>query len=272
MAGPGDARREENFVLSKMRLSADGRRLAVSYTYAENFVRVWNVAEGIDITPYCLKGLVDTNRERGCQVSNTASVALSIDGGLLAVSDAGVTQLFDLSKDREAPPLTVLTKVSVASLAFSPDRRYFGVGSYNGLLYVLDSQFGWAQAARLAHDGAIRAVTFTGDGSYVATVSDNPGDPNHSLGSGFCNPTSSWPRPTRVSTHCTSLAASSAARSEDWTGDLSLRSAGSRRQQESGREKRPDDKRPSKRLHRVAARQARLAAACEPQRLGRLDS
>jgi WD40 repeat protein len=182
MAGPADAS-EEKFVLSKMLLSADGRRLAVSYTHADNFVRVWNLTEGIDITPYCLQGLVTTNRERGCQVSNTESVALSFDGGLLAVSDAGVTQLFDLSKDREAPPLTVLTKVSVASLAFSPDRRYFGVGSYEGLLYVLDSQFGWAQAARLAHDGAIRAVTFTGDGSHVATVSDvlNPGDPNHSL-------------------------------------------------------------------------------------------
>ena len=67
---------------------ADGQRLAVLYSYAEQFVRVWNVDSGNDLSPAALKDTGDVGL-----------MALSPGGRFLVLTDLDHrNQLLDLSK------------------------------------------------------------------------------------------------------------------------------------------------------------------------------
>lgn len=147
-----------------MSLSTDGQRLAVLYSYAEQFVRVWDVGSGSDVSPESL-----------AKAGDVSQMALSQGGRFLVLADSdGETQLLGLSQGRKAKLIPLLDATSISSLAFSSDERYLGLGSYEGILYVFDTFRPEDEIARLQHTGAITAIAFSDDNRYLATASSDP--------------------------------------------------------------------------------------------------
>jgi WD40 repeat protein len=167
-----------------MALSADGRRLAVTYKDKKNPVHVFD--DGVENT--ALRRSLDG-------LSDVYKVALSADGRYLAVSDGydptptfltailGQVDRVRLLDTSEGSWETMLDDEHVASIAFSPDGAYIGLGSDEGVLHVFetakskdeggakgDAQVLKEEVARLQHIGSVTAVAFSDDGRYVATA------------------------------------------------------------------------------------------------------
>ena len=146
-----------------MSLSADGRRLAVLYSYDEQFVRVWDVGSGIDVSPESLDTTGSVNL-----------MALSPGDSFLVLADSdNEAQLLDLSQGRKAKLIPLLDTTSIMSLAFSSDERYLALGSNEGILYVFDTFRPEDEIARLQHTGAITAIAFSDNNRYLATASSD---------------------------------------------------------------------------------------------------
>lgn len=148
-----------------MSLSADGRRLAVRYSYGEEFVRVWDVSGARDVSPDSLKHST---------YFRTVQIGLSLDGRFLVTTDIdGETQLLDLSGGRKARWQPLTDDAEVTFHVFSRDGRHLGIGSKEGVLYVFEikGSGGAEEIARLQHTGNVTAAAFSGDGKYVVTAS-----------------------------------------------------------------------------------------------------
>lgn len=176
---PGNVRWKDGLTLS-----ADGRRLVVLYMDAKNPARVYD--DGVENAAL---------RERLGGLRDVGHVALSANGRYLAVSDqfdftvdfrpTGRARLLDIS---EGSWETLLDGELVSAVAFSPDGRYIGLGSSEGMLHVFetarskdagDAAKGGArnlkeEVARLQHADRVTAVAFSDDGRYVATASGQP--------------------------------------------------------------------------------------------------
>jgi WD40 repeat protein len=160
-------------------LSADGRRVAVHYTYGEEFARVWDVrdeGDPVDASPDSLKAASSVR---------SLDMLLSPDGRFLVTTDVdGLTQLLDLSGGKNAKLETLLDSTTITARAFSADGRYLGLGSDKGILYVFDtkSTLDSKEIARLQHTGSVEGVAFSDDGKYVATTGNaqNRFDPTES--------------------------------------------------------------------------------------------
>jgi WD40 repeat protein len=161
-------------------LSADGRRLIVSYFGGER-PRIYD--DGVENAALRkrLDGLVGL----------IGKIALSANGRYLAVwvlNDftgllAGRTQLLDTSAGSWE---TLLDGENGISIAFSPDGAYVGVGSDVGFLRIFKTsraKGGGVKGAagglkeeivRLRLGDEVRAVAFSNDGRYVATASHQP--------------------------------------------------------------------------------------------------
>lgn len=147
-----------------MSISADGKRLAVLYSYAERFVRIWRVEDGSDVTPDDLHNAGDVSQ-----------MLLGPNGHFLVLSDTdNQTQLLDLSGGPSAKRKSLLDNTSISSIAFSADDRYLAVGADNGTAYVFDTSMPDDQIANLIHTGKVTAMSFSDDGKYLATASSYP--------------------------------------------------------------------------------------------------
>jgi WD40 repeat protein len=154
----------QNGIVKNMFLSADGRTLATRND--DDTARIFDVGKETDVTPTSLLSF------RGARV-----VALSVDGRLLAVAGRDdVTSLVDVAKGSTAAMSLLLDQTAIESLAFSPGRRYVGLGSTEGMLHVFDlnSTIDTREIARLAHIGSVTAIAFSNDDKYVATASSDP--------------------------------------------------------------------------------------------------
>lgn len=164
--------------LGVMSLSADGQRLAVSYSPAEEIVRVWDLSDGRprDISPHSLRKISDLSLR----------MRLSPGGRFLLLTDLGnQTRLLDLSNGKQEK---LLDNTFIRSRAFSRDDRYLGIGSDEGILYVFDTQLVFKTkhasdkkspeaappVARLQLAGSVTAVAFGDDDKYVLTASSDP--------------------------------------------------------------------------------------------------
>jgi WD40 repeat protein len=97
-------------------------------------------------------------------------------------TDDDLTGLLDLSKGRAAELKQLLDDTVVTALVFSPDGRYLGLGSEEGILHVFESRRPDDEIARLRHSGRVTAVAFSDNGRHVATASSaqNRFDPTES--------------------------------------------------------------------------------------------
>jgi WD40 repeat protein len=151
-------------------LSADGKRLAAHYSYAERFVRVWDVGLGYDVSPDDLKS---------DNAGDIVEMVLSTKGRFIALTDWDHrTQLLDLSGGQNAKLRSLLENTSIISIAFSPDERYLGLGSEDGIVHVFDTLRPDDEIATLVHTGRIKAIAFSNDSRYMATTSSDP-HPSH---------------------------------------------------------------------------------------------
>lgn len=173
-----------------MRLSADGRRLVVSYynTKAKKELRVWDVGTGRYESPESVQRYLES------VFFDVDEVRLSADGRFLVLHSVGFpTRLFDLSGGRE--PVQILDATEAADttvVAFSPDSRYVGACSGKGVvrIFELNGSRGPIEVARLQNPGGIEALAISDDGKYVAAASSYA--PLQQLGMGARNHLRIW--------------------------------------------------------------------------------
>jgi WD40 repeat protein len=147
-----------------MSISADGKRLAVLYSYAERFVRIWRVEDGLDTTPANLHNAGDVSQ-----------MLLGPNGRFLVLTDSdNRTQLLDLSRGPNTNLRSLLEDTSISSIAFSADDRYLAVGAENGTAHVFDTSMPDDEIANLIHTGRVTGMAFSDDSKYLATASSNP--------------------------------------------------------------------------------------------------
>jgi WD40 repeat protein len=162
----GDAISEdEEFNILQMDLSADGQRLAVLYTYAEQFARVWDVATGRDVSPGVLKGLPQAS-----SMTVPDHMLLSPAGRYLVLTHDETIALLDLSEGEAATPRQLSEHTAMTSLTFSSDDRYLAVGGDHGTLHIFDTRRLGDEIALLKHEGPITAAAFSADDSRVAVA------------------------------------------------------------------------------------------------------
>lgn len=163
--------------IGMMSLSADGQRLAVLYSHSCRFVRVWDVGNARDVSPDVLTDCDGPVKKGSSFIYEVTRMRLSPNGRFLVMTDIDhKTQLLDLSKGRTTKLIPLLDATVIRSLAFSPDERYLGLGSEEGILHVFDTRTaeGVTEVARLQHTGEVTAVAFSDDDKYVATASSDP--------------------------------------------------------------------------------------------------
>lgn len=162
-------RDEELQDVVEMALSADGTRLAVHYTYADRFVRIWDVRDGSDASPAALK-----------QPNDILGMALSRNGRFLALTDWDQkTYLLDLAKTKDVAMVTLVENTPMRSMAFSADERVVALGSQDGVVLVFETARPESEIARLEHAGPITAIGFSDDSRYIATASNEPNARNN---------------------------------------------------------------------------------------------
>jgi WD40 repeat protein len=159
----------QNNLIEKMVLSADGQRLAILYQYDSNFARVFDLNTEKDVM---------TNKLE--QLSDVKIIMLSPDGRFLAAvgrtddptraDRPNRTQLLDLTK---GVTTTLLDDTLVECISFSPDGRYLGLGSDEGIVHVFATSAPDDEIARLQHIGRITAIAFSDNDKYVATASSD---------------------------------------------------------------------------------------------------
>jgi WD40 repeat protein len=162
----------EDQKMTELSLSADGRRLAVVYSYGGSFVRVWNVAAARDVSPKCLK--LNSKGQSLWVINDVNHAMISPDGKSLLITSNDRAALIDLSQGSSGGLKDLVDDTQITALTFSPDGRYIAVGSVEGILHVFETIRPDDEIALLQHTGEVTAVVFSDDGKYVATASSNP--------------------------------------------------------------------------------------------------
>lgn len=170
-----------------MALSATGGRLV---TGSSDGVRMWDLALGKEL--WAMNELrnvssVSISRDRGVIACATrdgavrvwrttetgpveirglkgAPVALSPDGTLLAVGEAGEIHLLDVATGAQR---RVIAGTNANMLRFSPDGETLAVGCNDGALQLWEVATGRGVRA-LSLDQSVRSLTFSADGALVA--------------------------------------------------------------------------------------------------------
>ena len=106
------------------------------------------------------------------QAGEVAKVAYSSDGAWLATASLeGTIYLWDVQKGYSAEAPTVLRiNGQPQALEFSPDSSLLAVGGSNYFAYLWDVAIG-QEISRLPHNDVVRSVSFSPDGSKLATTS-----------------------------------------------------------------------------------------------------
>jgi WD40 repeat protein len=97
--------------------------------------------------------------------------ALSPDRRTLATCDHETTILWELATGRERARLTARSKVTTASVGFSPDSKTVATGNYDGVGQLWDAATGKELATLRGHPRSINHVAFSRDGKTLATAS-----------------------------------------------------------------------------------------------------
>lgn len=112
----------------------------------------------------------EQSREIVEQSGEINGVEFSVDDQFLVMGCAGeIAQFVSLSRFGIT---TLSNDFPIASVAFSPDGRYFGVGTRKGVLRVYETTIA-TEVARLQHEAAVTNIAFNQDSRYVATTSNN---------------------------------------------------------------------------------------------------
>jgi hypothetical protein len=163
-----DVERKTDFPMPvEIYLSADGRIVAAHYRddLTNEVTLIWDIDRGRDVTPASLTKL-----------GNLQMTRLSPTGRFFLADTGQRTQLLDLSKGRM---VELLKDERLGSSAFSPDERYLGLGSEEGIAYIFDTDKLFNadmppdEIARLQHTGKVTAIAFSDDDKYVATASSD---------------------------------------------------------------------------------------------------
>lgn len=150
-------------LLGALALSPNGKYLAATeYTGWNKPIVVWDIGSGREIK-------VLSRKE-----SSANALAFAPDGAILAAasSSPGI-QFWDIHSGREcgqvAVPLTY-----VGALAFSPDGKNLAtVGGFDGSAYLWEIATSKMRRRFEGHAGRVRTVTFSSDGTLMATGGDD---------------------------------------------------------------------------------------------------
>ncbi len=102
------------------------------------------------------------------------SLALSLDGKVLAAGDDKIVRMWDLKANRELPPLALENNGPATSLAISPDGRKLAVAAARSPLVSLwDLRAGAQHVLLRGHVDRVHVLVFSPDGSLLATGSED---------------------------------------------------------------------------------------------------
>jgi len=126
---------------------------------AKNHVSIWDLSQQKDIAKLTHSGAV-------------TQLKFSRDGAWLAGgNNDGIIYLWNMTgADLNKPPVELRQNGAVLSLDFSPDNRWLATGGSEKFAYIWDLTDD-SEVARLPHIDAISSVSFSKDGSLLATAS-----------------------------------------------------------------------------------------------------
>ena len=153
---------------SRERLTLDAgpaKVLDVAFTSDGNQL----VTVGIDGTTI-LWDAVTGQRQRTLS-SHDGTMALSLDGRLLATISDGRIRVWDVLSGRQL--LETASESGVLAASFSPDGLRLGVAKSDSTAEIWDVPSGKKAVVLRGHSDAVEFVTFTPDGKLVATASDD---------------------------------------------------------------------------------------------------
>src|SRR5262249_39538163 len=104
-------------------------------------------------------------------VGRIRALALSSDGGTLALADGAGVRLVDMASRRPFSRMGVNAQ-HVRRLAFSPDDRTLAVGGRDGRLWLWPLAEGRSWTEVRSHRTPVTSLAFTTDGTLLAAASD----------------------------------------------------------------------------------------------------
>ena len=97
-------------------------------------------------------------------------VAYSDDGKWLATASEGLIYVWNVQENYAGEPLVLRLNGRPLALDFSPDDRWLAAGGSSNFAYLWDLSIG-QEVSRLPHSQSVTSVSFSKDGSLLATAS-----------------------------------------------------------------------------------------------------
>jgi WD40 repeat protein/serine/threonine protein kinase len=159
--------REPADAVTSIDLSADGQ-LALSASAADEAVRLWNLADGTEISPDENAPWLDLKSKGGLV---WAAKFAPKDRGVLVIG-GNDARIYDL--DSRQLKVRFSPHGVVASADLSPDGKHVATGSWDRTAKIWDRATGKVRVKIEAiHDGFVNSVRFSPDGEKLLTASDD---------------------------------------------------------------------------------------------------
>lgn len=143
--------------ITALAVSADGQRLAVAHPHT---IALLNATTG-----ELLKTL-------NVQTTKVDCLSLAADGRTLALGEEeGTIQILDLTTGQITRSLN--TGVKITALRYAPASRTLASANGSGVVSLWDLQTGSLTLQLKKHSGAVNAIAFSADGSWLATGGDD---------------------------------------------------------------------------------------------------
>jgi WD40 repeat protein len=171
---------QDNKVINAVTFTPDGNQVI---TADENgLVCIWNVENGEKSNCFNTDGVIlsiavvwdlttQTQVAALDQLGRIKAVQFSKDGKLLATGSSETTVYLWNVEDGSFSRMEnkLLVNGEVLSMDFSPDNKHLAVGDSTGYVYLFDQALG-QEVARLPHVDKVTSISFSADGSQLATV------------------------------------------------------------------------------------------------------